>query len=83
MALVLDGQLVTRRIEGLTAAYEEYKKEALDWAGPACMEIFGEESFVPSDSPNAIRYGKEKQALIQDYRIKASEIMNKYIKRRT
>lgn len=81
MALVLDGQLVTRRIEGLTAAYEEYKKEALDWAGPACMEIFGEESFVPADSPNAIRYGKEKQTLIQDYRIKASEIMNKYIKR--
>lgn len=81
MSLVLDGQLVTRRIEGMTAAYEQFSKEASEWAGPACMEIFGEDSFVPADAPNALRYGKDKQALIQDYRIKASEIMNKYIKR--
>lgn len=81
MALVLDGQLVTRRLEGLTSAYEEVKKEALEWAGPACMEIFGEESFVPSNCVHAVRYGNEKQKLIQEYRVKSSEITNTYINR--
>ncbi len=81
MALVLDGQLVTRRLEGITAAYEQYKDEACKWAGPACMEVFGEESFNPSLCGHAVRYGKEKQNIIRDFRVKSSEIMNKYINR--
>ncbi|MBP5528995.1 MAG: aminopeptidase [Lachnospiraceae bacterium] len=81
MALVLNGQLVTRRIEGIKAAYEELKKEASEWAGPACMEIFGEDSFVPAECVHAARYGAKKQELITDYRKRSSEIMNEYINR--
>ena len=81
MSLVLNGQLVTRRIEGIKAAYEELKKEAEKWAGPACMEIFGEDSFVPSECAHAARYGTKKQELITDFRRKSSEITNEYIKR--
>ena len=81
MSLVLNGQLVTRRIEGIKAAYEELKKEAEEWAGPACMEIFGEDSFVPSECVHAARYGTKKQELITEYRRKSSEITNEYIKR--
>lgn len=81
MSLVLDGHLVTRRIEGIKAAYEELKKEAEEWAGPACMEIFGEDSFVPAECAHAARYGSKKQELITDYRRKSSEITNEYIKR--
>ena len=81
MSLVLNGQLVTRRIEGIKAAYEELKKEAEEWAGPACMEIFGEDSFVPSECAHAARYGSKKQELITDFRKKSSEITNEYIKR--
>ena len=81
MSLVLNGQLVTRRIEGIKAAYEELKKEAEEWAGPACMEIFGEDSFVPSECAHAARYGTKKQELITDFRRKSSEITNEYIKR--
>ena len=81
MSLVLNGQLVTRRIEGIKAAYEELKKEAKEWAGPACMEIFGEDSFVPSECAHAARYGTKKQELITDFRRKSSEITNEYIKR--
>ena len=81
MSLVLNGQLVTRRIEGIKAAYEELKKEAEEWAGPACMEIFGEDSFVPSECAHAARYGSKKQELITDFRKKSSEIINEYIKR--
>ncbi len=81
MSLILDGQLVTKRIEGIKAAYEEYKNEAALFAGPACMEIFGEDSFAPAECKNAPKYGREKQSLIQSYRVKASEITNTYIKR--
>ncbi len=81
MSLVLDGHLVTRRIEGIKAAYEELKKEAEEWAGPACMEIFGEDSFVPSECIYAARYGAKKQELITDFRRKSAEITNEYIKR--
>ena len=81
MSLVLNGQLVTRRIEGIKAAYEELKTEAEEWAGPACMEIFGEDSFVPSECVHAARYGSKKQELITDFRKKSSEITNEYIKR--
>ena len=81
MALVLNGQLVTRRIEGIKAAYEELKNEAAEWAGPACMEIFGEDSFVPAECVHAARYGSKKQELITDFRKRSSEITNEYIKR--
>ncbi|MBO7375122.1 MAG: aminopeptidase [Lachnospiraceae bacterium] len=81
MSLVLDGHLVTRRIEGIKAAYEELKEEATLFAGPACMEIFGEDSFEPAECVHAARYGVAKQDLIRDYRVKASEITNTYIKR--
>nr|MCR4696748.1 aminopeptidase [Lachnospiraceae bacterium] len=81
MSLVLDGHLVTRRIEGIKAAYEELKEEATLFAGPACMEIFGEDSFEPAECVHAARYGSAKQDLIRDYRVKASEITNTYIKR--
>lgn len=81
LALVLDGHLVTRRIEGMISAYEKVVREAGEWAGPACMEIFGEESFLPADSEHAVKYGKLKQSLYNDYRIKASKVQNDYIKR--
>lgn len=81
MSLVLDGHLVTRRLEGIKAAYEELKEEASLFAGPACMEIFGEDSFEPAECIHAARYGSAKQDLIRDYRVKASEITNTYIKR--
>jgi len=81
MSLILDGQLVTRRIEGIKAAYEELKKEADEWAGPACMEIFGEDPFVSIRSKKAPGYKDEKQDLIRDFRRRSSELTNSYIKR--
>lgn len=81
LALVLDGHLVTRRIEGMISAYEKVTREACEWAGPACMEIFGEESFLPKDCEHAVKYGKDKQSLYNDYRVKSSKVQNDYIKR--
>ena len=46
-ALFLDGQIVTRKLECLEAAFEQYKDKAAKHAGPAVMEIFGEKPFTP------------------------------------
>lgn len=36
-----------RKLSVLKTAYEQYKKEAAEYAGPAVVETFGEESFSP------------------------------------
>lgn len=81
MALVLDGHLVTRRIECLKASYEELKEEALLMAGPACMETFGEVPFEPAECANAIRYSESQRPELLNYRSQAGVITNTYIKR--
>ena len=81
MALFLDGHMVTRRLECLTAAYEEYKEVAAKHAGPACMEVFGEEIFEPIPKKENPHYSDEQQKLVVEYISQAGVITNTYIKR--
>jgi len=81
MALFLDGHLVTRRLECLSAAYELYKTEASLLAGPACMEVFGEEIFEPVAKKENPRYSESQQKLVVDYTSQSGVITNTYIKR--
>ena len=81
MAYFFDGHMVTRRLECLTAAFEEFKNKASKHAGPACMEVFGEEIFEPVSKPENARYDNGQQALVVDYTAQAGMITNTYIKR--
>lgn len=81
MACFFDGHMVTRRLECLTAAYEEYKEAAAKHAGPACMEVFGEEIFEPIPKDANPHYSEEQQKLVVDYTSQAGMITNTYIKR--
>ncbi len=81
MACFFDGHMVTRRLECLTAAYEEYKEAAGKHAGPACMEVFGEEIFEPVPKSANPHYSEEQQKLVVDYTSQAGMITNTYIKR--
>ncbi len=62
-ALYLDSRLVERRLSVLKAAYEEYKELAAVHAGPAVIEIFGEQPFLPGSSPAALKLSKKQQEL--------------------
>ncbi len=55
-ALYLDKVYVKRRVETMKAAFEKYKKQARRHAGPAVIEIFGEEPFLPQSKPEAFSY---------------------------
>lgn len=81
MSYILDGHLVTRKLECLTSAFELYKEKASLLAGPACMEVFGEPTFVPKEKEENLRYSKQQQPLVVEERSKAGAITNKYIKR--
>jgi leucyl aminopeptidase (aminopeptidase T) len=79
-ALYLDKAFVERKLGVLRTAYEEYKELASVHGGPACMEIFGEEPFVPENKSSALQLSEKQQKLSVQYNNAAGEITNTYIK---
>ena len=78
-ALYFDKAYVERRLEVLRTAYENLKKEANGFAGPAVIETFGEEPFSPVTKPQALTLD-EKQKQLSVYNMNMSgQITNKYI----
>ena len=78
-ALFLDKNYVNRRLEVSRTAFEEYKEEALGYAGPAVVETFGEKEFEPVNKPENLKLSEEQNALWVEYRTKAGEIQRNYI----
>ncbi len=79
-ALFLDKAFRDRKIELLHQAYENKKKEAAGYAGPAVMEVFGETPFAPANCENALKLNDKQQKLAVEYASKAGRIVNDYIK---
>lgn len=79
LALVLDQNLVDLRLEAITAAYEEMKTAAKEYAGPAVMETFGELKPTPAYKKEAIRLSPEQQKLAVKFQQASGEITNRYI----
>lgn len=79
-ALYLDGQYVNRRLEVMKEAFEELKEEAAVFGGPAVVEVFGEEPFVPNVKEEALKLSEKQQKLETDYMASEGELQNEYIK---
>ena len=79
IAIFLDADLVTRRLDILADCYEKRKSLANGHAGPAVMEVFGEEPFTPKVKENAVHHSDKTTKLSVDYSAKASVIVNRYI----
>ena len=79
-ALYLDKALVERKLGVLRTTYENHKKQAAFYAGPACMEVFGEQLFVPENKKEAYYYSDKQKKLNVTYRNESSRIINEYIK---
>ena len=78
-ALILDKLLVERKLECMKNAYERYKAEASVFGGPAVVEIFGEQPFVPETKKTAYRLAEKQQKLSVEYAAKAGALQNEYI----
>ncbi len=79
-ALFLDKKFVERKLEVIQTTYEHYKEEAGKFAGPACIEMFGEEPFVPVPKEEALKLSKKQQELSVFFDNRQSQITNEYIR---
>ena len=79
-ALFLDKKLIERKIDVMKNAYEQYKDWAAGFAGPAVMEVFGEEPFAPVQKEDAISLNEKQQQLSVLYDSKSGQLTNQYIK---
>ncbi len=78
-ALILDGALSDRRLSALGSAYEKYKIEAGQYAGPAVQMTFGEKEFAPVLKGAALRYDERQRRISREYRAKAARIQDSYM----
>ncbi len=79
LALFMDKAFRDRKLAVLKTAYEEVKQLAADYAGPAVMEIFGEEGFEPVNKDTAWAFDEKQQKLYLEYRNSSMPIVNEYI----
>lgn len=79
-ALFFDKKYVERKLDVMKNAYEQYKDWAAGFAGPAVMEVFGEEPFAPVQKAEAICLTEKQQQLSVLYDNKSSQLQNQYIK---
>lgn len=79
-AYYIDKAYVERCLEVRKTYFEEEKLLAAGMAGPAVIEVFGEEPFSPETKKEALYYDKKQQQLCVYEMSQAGQITNKYIK---
>lgn len=77
--LLWDKALMQRKLEAMKTAYEHHKQEAKEYAGPAVLEVFGEEPFAPESKPQAVKLSPEQQKQWVEYSAKSMELYAQYI----
>ncbi len=78
-ALYLDRDFMELRVKELEKAFRKYEKEGKLVGGPACVEIFGEENFLPKSKPGVPVFTDEQNALKVEYQSKAGKLTNQFI----
>lgn len=78
-ALIFDKAYADRRLCVQRLAYEEMKKPASEYAGPAVIETFGEVPFIPLEKQTIPQYDKKQQKQRLDYQAAASLLTNEFI----
>ena len=79
-ALFLDDDFVSRKLRVTQMAYEKVKEAAAVYAGPACIDTFGEATFVPVSKPESLTYTPHQQKLLTRMQNELSQITNRYIR---
>lgn len=77
--LFLDKNIVGRRLEVTRNVFEKYKEQAAKMAGPAVLEIFGEDGFTPVNKPENITVTEKQQKLNVEYNNEYVQIYYQYI----
>ncbi|MGN1378042.1 MAG: aminopeptidase, partial [Dorea sp.] len=78
-AIFLDKKFIERKLEVIQTTYEHFKEEAAGFAGPACMETFGEKPFEPVPKETACKLSEKQEELSLNYDSRQSQLTNAYI----
>lgn len=73
---MLDKFLVNSRV-----IYEKYVDILDKYAGPACIEVFGEKTFLPKSKDVANSYNEKQEKLFLEYQTQSAILSNEYLKR--
>lgn len=79
-AIFLDKKFIERKLEVIQTTYEHYKELAGKYAGPACIEMFGEEPFSPKQKEEVIKLSGKQEELQLKLLNRQSQITNRYIR---
>lgn len=80
-ALFMDKAFLERKLEIIADTYEKYKDMAAVYAGPAVIEVFGENPFTPVIKNTACKLTEKQQAMSVEYTSKSAQLTNRYIPR--
>ncbi len=80
IGLFFDKAFKERKLECVKQALEQYKEKAARYAGPAVIEVFGEELFAPEDKKEAVKLDKRQQRLYVELNSQDNFIKNEYLK---
>lgn len=78
-ALFLDKKFIERKLEVIRTTYEHEKNLAGKLAGPAVIEMFGQEPFSPVQKEEALSLSEKQEQLSVQYDSRQSQIVNHYI----
>lgn len=78
-AIYLDKAFKERKLAVLRTAYETYKKQAAQYAGPAVVETFGEDGFKPVNKPKCYTLTEKQQQLNIAYANESMPVVNQYM----
>ena len=79
-ALFLDKAFINRKLEVSKNAFEKNKEYADKMAGPAVIEIFGENPFEPVKKEYALKMSEEQSKLLVKFQNEYTQIVKDYIK---
>lgn len=78
-SLYMKKAFTERKLAVLKVAYETYKKEAGQYAGPALIETFGEAGFEPVNKAECLKQNEKQEKLSLAYANDAAQVANQYI----
>lgn len=78
--LYLNRSFLDRKLSGLKRAYETYRELAAVYAGPAVMEIFGQQPFMPEEKSENVKLTEKQQKLTVWYQTESNMLVNQYVK---
>lgn len=80
-ALYMDKAFLERKLAVTADTYEKHKKEAFEYAGPAVIEVFGENPFSPVIKESTSKLTEKQQEMSVEYTSKSGELTNRYLPR--